>query len=57
MNFVNWLMSIIFDVILTPFELLGTEAALILLSGIFGIACLIAFKFISWQGGIKAVKD
>ncbi len=57
MNFVNRIMSLIFDVVLTPFELLGTETALILMSGIFGILALIAFKFISWQGGIKSVKD
>ncbi len=57
MNSVNRLMSILFDVLLTPFELLGTETGLILLSGLFGIVCLIIFKFISWQGGIKSVKD
>lgn len=57
MNLVNRVMNGVFDVIMTPFELLGVELALILVSGIVGILCLILFKFISWQKGIKAAKD
>ena len=57
MNLVNRAMTTLFDVILAPFELLGTELALILVSGLTGIFCLILFKYISWQGGIKGVKD
>ena len=57
MNFVNRAMGGIFDVVLAPLELLGIEWALILVSGIAGIGGLICFKFISWQGGIKDVKD
>jgi len=57
MNLVNRLMSGLFDVLMTPFELLGAELALILVSGIVGIACLILFKYISWQDGIKRAKD
>ncbi len=57
MNAVNRIATSIFDVLLTPFELLGSEWALILVSGIIGILALICFKFISWQKGIKAAKD
>ena len=57
MNAINRAMSSMFDVVLTPFELLGSELALILVSGITGILAMIVFKHISWQGGIKSVKD
>lgn len=57
MNTVNRLTNSIFDVLLTPFEFLGSELALILVSGLFGIIALILFKHISWQAGIKGVKD
>jgi hypothetical protein len=57
MNLVNSLMTGFFDVFLTPFELLGTEIALLLVSGVIGIVCLIIFKQISWQSGIKGVKN
>ena len=45
------------DVVLIPFELLGPELALILVSGLFGIVALLIFKQISWQAGIKRTKD
>ena len=57
MNFVNRAMGGLFDVVMAPIELLGVEWALILVSGIAGIGGLIVFKFISWQKGIKGVKD
>lgn len=57
MNALNSVVTKIFDVILTPLEILGDEVALILISGIFGILALIAFKYISYQKGIKAAKD
>jgi hypothetical protein len=57
MNLINRLADSIFDVILAPFELLGQAFALILVSGLFGIAALLIFKQISWQAGIKATKD
>ena len=57
MNAINRAMNSIFDVLLTPFEFLGTEVALALVSGIFGVLALIAFKKISWQKGIKGAKD
>ena len=57
MNAINGFMNGLFDLALTPLEWLGTDWALILASGVFGICALIAFKFISWQHGIKASKD
>jgi len=57
MNFLNWLASLVFDILLTPFELLGSGFALIMMSGIFGVVALVIFKQISWQAGIKSTKD
>ena len=57
MNALNAFVTKLFDAILTPFELLGTEWSLILVSGIFGILALIVFKHISFQKGIKKAKD
>lgn len=57
MNALNHVVTAIFDALLWPFELLGGETALVLVSGIFGVVALIAFKHISYQRGIKAVKD
>jgi hypothetical protein len=57
MNAVHRLVSAAFDAILTPFELLGDAAAIVLVSGIFGILALLLFKQISWQAGIKSTKD
>jgi len=56
MDALNRLTTKIFDVLLTPFELMGIELSLILVSGIFGIIALLIFKQISWQHGIKGVK-
>lgn len=57
MNAINRAMGSIFDVLLTPLELLGPEVALVLVSGLFGILALLLFKQISWQAGIKGTKD
>ncbi|MEM7515456.1 MAG: hypothetical protein AAF368_00840 [Planctomycetota bacterium] len=57
MNALNGFVTKLFDVVLSPFEALGFEWALILVSGVFGILALIAFKYISYQKGIKAAKD
>jgi len=57
MNVVNHAATSIFDILLTPLELMGQMTALILVSGIFGILALIIFKHISWQAGIKGAKD
>jgi hypothetical protein len=57
MNAVNRIVTAVFDVLLAPLEALGPEFALIVVSGIFGVAALFVFKFISNQKGIKAAKD
>ena len=57
MNAINRAATSVFDVVLTPFEALGDGWALFLVSGVFGILCLLIFKQISWQKGIKATKD
>ncbi len=56
MGAVNRITSAVFDFVLAPFELLGAELALVLVSGLFGILALAVFKHISWQAGIKGVK-
>jgi len=57
MNALNSVMTSLFDVLLTPFEWIGPRTALVLVSGLFGVLALYAFKYISWQAGIKAAKD
>ena len=57
MNAIQRAMSAVFDAVLTPFEWLGDEVALVLVSGLFGVLALLLFKRISWQSGIKAAKD
>ena len=57
MNTIHHVTTAIMDAVLTPFEMLGDELALILVSGIFGVLALLLFKQISWQKGIKAAKD
>jgi hypothetical protein len=57
LNTVHHILTKTFDVVLTPFELLGDGGALVLVSGIFGILALLLFKRISWQKGIKGTKD
>lgn len=57
MNALNALLNRVFDLVLTPLELLGVAAALIVASGVFGVIALYVFKLISWQAGIKASKD
>ncbi len=56
MGAVNRVVSSILDVVLAPFELLGIELALVLVSALFGILAILAFKYLSWQKGIKDVK-
>ena len=57
MDAINSLVTRAFDVLLAPLEWVGREFALLVVSGIFGVLALIAFKHISWQKGIKATKD
>ncbi len=57
MNALNGALTWFFDLALWPFELLGDIVALLVVSGVFGVLALIAFKHISWQKGIKSAKD
>lgn len=57
MNTFNSAVTSFFDAVLTPLEWLSHTAALIVVSGIFGVLALLVFKRISWQAGIKAAKD
>ena len=57
MNALNRMTTRVFDALMSPLELLGNEAALVLISGLFGIVALLIFKQISWQKGIKNAKD
>ncbi|HUR27952.1 MAG TPA: hypothetical protein VM509_07190 [Planctomycetota bacterium] len=57
MNAVNGALTRFFDLVLSPLEHLGAAWALIVVSGIFGVFALFAFKHISSQRRIKAVKD
>lgn len=57
MNALNALLNKVFDLALAPLELLGAAAALIVVSGVFGVLALYVFKYISWQAGIKSAKD
>lgn len=57
MDAINRAVTAAFNLLLAPLELLGREWALIVVSGVFGILALIAFKHISWQKGIKRTKD
>ncbi len=57
MNAINALVTRVFDVLLLAFEWAGARTSLVLVSGVFGILALIAFKQISSQRGIKAAKN
>ncbi|MDP6954480.1 MAG: hypothetical protein QF599_00790, partial [Planctomycetota bacterium] len=57
MGAINSGTTALFDVLLTPFDAMGQEWSLLLVSGVFGILALIAFKHISYQKGIKSAKD
>jgi hypothetical protein len=57
MNALNGAATAVFDVLMKAFDWLGPAPALVLVSGLFGILALIAFKHLSFQRGIKSVKD
>ena len=57
MNLVNGLATKVFDFIMWPLELLGLEVAFVIISGVFGVLALVAFKYMSSQKGIAAAKD
>ncbi len=57
MNALNGALTWFFNLVLSPLEHLGVAWALIIVAGIFGVFALFAFKHISSQRRIKAVKD
>lgn len=57
MNAVSHVSTRIFDRLLAPLELIGFPFALIVISAVFGVLALIAFKHLSAQGRIKAAKE
>jgi len=57
MNGLNSAVTRVFDVLLAPLEWVGERTALVVASGLFGVAALYLFKKISWQAGIKSAKD
>lgn len=57
MDFVNGLLSSGFSLMMSAIGWMGWLGALAFASAIFGILALIIFKQISFQGGIKGVKD
>src|SRR5688572_25475461 len=57
MNTLNHAVGAALDVFLWPLELLGRPAALLLASAICGVLALLAFKYVSPQRRIRAVKD
>ena len=57
MNALNGIANGLFDLLCRPAASLGWLTVLVLLSGIFGVLALIAFKHLSFQRRIKAAKD
>ena len=57
MDFVNGLVTSIFDIVLTPLEMINIEVSIAVVSALFGIFGLVVFKYISSQKGIKNAKD
>ena len=57
MNGLNGALNWVFDLVLAPLDRLGVAWSLIVVSGVFGVLALFAFKHVSAQRRIKAVKD
>ncbi|MFT5285962.1 MAG: hypothetical protein ACI8TQ_002130 [Planctomycetota bacterium] len=57
MDLVNGLVTSIFDIVLTPLEMINLEVSIAVVSALFGILGLFIFKYISSQKGIKRAKD
>jgi len=57
MDFVNGLSSSAFSLMMSAIGWMGWLGALAFASAVFGILALLVFKQISFQGGIKGVKD
>lgn len=57
MNALNRASSGIFDFLLPPLDRLGFPWGLVVTSAVFGVLALVAFKYVSAQRKIKAVKE
>ena len=57
MNVLNGAATAVFDVLMSAFDWMGPTPALVLVSGLFGVLAIVVFKYISFQSGIKSVKD
>ncbi|MBK7642387.1 MAG: hypothetical protein IPJ19_04975 [Planctomycetes bacterium] len=57
MNALNGIVNAIFDFVCRLAASVGSLTLLILLSGVFGVLALVAFKHLSFQKRIKAAKD
>lgn len=57
MNAINRAVSSLFNLLLTPLELLGAEGSIVVVGCVFTVVMLLIFKRISSQKGIKGVKD
>lgn len=57
MNLVNGIANALFDLLCGPVRWFGPLPTLVLVSGVFGVLALIAFKHLSFQKRIKATKD
>ncbi len=57
MNALNSTANSLFNLLLTPLEAIGPQFAILVVSGIFGVLALVAFKAISKQDAIKGTKD
>lgn len=57
MNLVNGIANALFDLLGGPVRWFGPLPTLVLVSGVFGVLALIAFKHLSFQKRIKAAKD
>src|SRR6185436_7875779 len=57
MDALNRASSGIFDLLLPPLDRIGFPCGLVVTSAVFGVLALVAFKYVSAQRKIKAVKD
>jgi len=57
MNALNGLVNALFDLVCRPAASVGSMTMLVLLSAVFGVLALVAFKYLSFQKRIKAAKD
>lgn len=57
MNALNGLVNALFDLLCRPVASIGSIAVLVLLSALFGVLALVAFKHLSFQKRIRAAKN